>query len=58
MKKEELELIERLKECISFEESTHGDFNAISWGMEEGILISVNQAKLILKKFEESKEAK
>lgn len=42
------ELIEQLEEDISIK-SEYEDQDARAWRYEEGILISVNQAKLILK---------
>jgi hypothetical protein len=37
-----------LQERIKFEEEMGNDANSISWGMQEGLLISVNEAKMFL----------
>lgn len=45
-------LIKRLKVDLIFVEEFH-DMDSRSWGSEEGILISGNEAKVIIKALEE-----
>jgi len=45
-------LIERLKWHVSNAENDDEDMDSVSWGMQEGILISYNEAKMIIKEFE------
>jgi hypothetical protein len=45
-------LITRLRACVSFEEGEYGDMDEVSWQYEKGILISGNEAKLIIEALE------
>lgn len=49
MKINKKELIESLEEHINHIKDYDGDMDAASWGYQEGILISGNEAKLFLK---------
>jgi hypothetical protein len=44
------ELVKRLKERIKEAIKNKDDMDSVSWGYQEGILISPNEAKLILGK--------
>lgn len=48
MKQETNDLIERLKKYVKYAEENNMDMNSRSWEMEEGLLISVNEAKDIV----------
>jgi len=41
-------LLSRLKTSISYAEKQGEDMDSVSWGMQEGILISYNEAKKIV----------
>lgn len=45
-------LIERIKKSIEFAEKEGENMDDVSWGMQEGILISYNEAKKILVAYE------
>jgi len=45
-------LIERIKHSAEYAESQGENMNDVSWGMEEGILISYNDAKKIVSLYE------
>ena len=42
------ELIEKMKRIIDTAEKGDEDMDDVSWGMEEGVLLSYNEAKLII----------
>lgn len=41
-------LIKRLEKSVAFAEIEGEDMNDVSWGMQEGILISYNEAKAVI----------
>ena len=41
-------LIERIKKSVKFAEKEGENMDDVSWGMQEGILISYNEAKQII----------
>lgn len=49
---------EKLKVHIEFCERNNEDMDATSWGMEEGVIISGNEAKTFLKLIEQSTSQK
>ena len=42
-------LIKRLTDSVAFAEKEGENMDDVSWGMQEGVLISYNEAKLIVK---------
>lgn len=46
-------IIERLKSHIKYSEDNNEDLSAVSWNYQEGILISVNDAKRIVANLEQ-----
>ena len=42
-------LIKRLKDSVAFAEKEGENMDDVSWGMQEGILISYNEAKAVIK---------
>lgn len=48
-----IELTKRLKAAIAFATENEKDMDAISWGYQEGTLISFNEAEMILSKLEQ-----
>ena len=49
-------VIERLKRSVKFAEESGGDMDERSWGMQEGVLISENEAKNFIAAFEALEE--
>jgi len=47
-------ILEKLKFSVSVAEKCNEDMNAVSWGMQEGVLISCNDAKLLIELIEKS----
>lgn len=45
-------LIERMKGSIEFAEKEGENMDDVSWGMQEGILISYNEAKEVVRLYE------
>ena len=45
-------ILEKLKFSVSVAEKCNEDMNAVSWGMQEGVLISCNDAKLLIELIE------
>ncbi len=41
-------LLKRLQGSVKYAEKEGEDMDAVSWGMQEGILISYNEAKIII----------
>lgn len=42
-------LIKRLKDKVAFAEKEGENMDDVSWGMQEGVLISYNEAKVVIK---------
>lgn len=47
-------ILEKLKFSVSVAEQCNEDLDATSWGLQEGVLISCNDAKLIIELIEKS----
>lgn len=47
-------ILEDLKSSVEIAQDCNEDMNAVSWGMQEGVLISCNDAKLLIELIERS----
>lgn len=51
-----MKLIERLKNSVDYAEREGENMDEVSWGMQDGILISYNEGKNIVAAFEAMQE--
>ncbi len=47
-------ILDDLKSSVEIAQDCNEDMNAVSWGMQEGVLISCNDAKLLIELIEKS----
>jgi hypothetical protein len=45
-------ILDDLKSSVEIAQDCNEDMNAVSWGMQEGVLISCNDAKLLIELIE------